>query len=201
MLYNIERLPSTAYRPPTEEERAAFQATTEAARKGKAAAAKEKRDAGENCPLINPTDADAERLQAALNAAKFAEHCESNKRRYGRDYADQFKPSTICRTTQARYSAVSKGSYARAETRGICANAAIEPRFSNMWTQRSADEAKARGPKICEVRTTDSDGSDYGARRVIILTDKPQKPLPAKVWQPLPQPEQIEERRFVLVND
>ncbi len=187
-LINVERSKADIYTPPTDEQRAQFAERMKDAKKAKADKAKAKRDAGENCPLINPTDADAERLQAALNAAKFAEHCESHKRRYGRDYAEEFKPSTVCRITQARYSAVSKGSFAQAETRGLCADAKLEPRASNMWTSNAKAEAEARGPKICEIRTTHSDGSDYGARRVIILTDKPQKPLPAKVWQPYAPP-------------
>ena len=36
---------------------------------------------------------------------------------------------------------------------------------------------------MCKIRITQGDGSDYGAKRVIVLTDKPQKPLPAAVWQ------------------
>jgi len=40
---------------------------------------------------------------------------------------------------------------------------------------------KQNGPAVCEVRSTS--GENYMARRVIILTDKPQKPLPAAVWE------------------
>lgn len=76
----------------------------------------------------------------------------------------------------------------RAETRGLCRNMEMEPRASNMYSSHEKAEEKRRGPKVCEVRTTSSDGSDYGARRVIVLTDKPQKPFPAAVWS-LPKPE------------
>lgn len=171
----VERLPEDAYRAPTDEELAAFEAAKKEAKK-----AAPKKDP---CPLINPTDEDAERLQAAWNERAKDAHCESYKRRYGRDYAEDFKPSTVCRITQAAYSANSKGSYARAETRGLCADMVLEPRASNMWMASDKKEADERGPAICQVRQTQSDGSDYGAPRVIVLTDKPQKPLPAAVWK------------------
>lgn len=177
---DTERLPADAYSAPTEEELAAFIAE----RKAKKAAAPKV----ETIPLVNPTDDDAERLQALLNERAKAEHCEIHLRRYGNDYASEFKPSTVCRITQAVYSAASKGSYARAETRGLCRNAQIEPRASNMYSSAEVAARKERGQKVCEVRTTSGDGSDYGARRVIVLTDKPQKPFPASVWS-LPQPE------------
>jgi hypothetical protein len=175
-----ERLSADAYRPPTADELAAFTA----ARKAEKAA----RPAKEPCPLVNPTDADAERLQAVLNARALADHCARHLKAYGRDYADQFKPSTLCAISQATYSASSGGSYARAETRGLCQGAELEPGASNLWSARAKAEADRRGPALCKVRVTQSDGSDYGAKRVIVLTDKPQKPFPAAVWQAAPVP-------------
>ena len=180
MLYNVERLKASVYRAPTPEEKAAFLEAVKIAKKERAATAPK------GVPLINPTDADAERLQDALNNEAKAAHCESHLRRYGKDYADQFKPSTVCRIKQATYSAASKGSYAQAETRGLCRNMKMEPRATNMWNSQAVENAKLRGPKVCEIRTTGSDGMDYGARRVIVITDKPQKPLPAAVWESAP---------------
>lgn len=175
----VERAAPDSYRPPTDEELADFNARVKAEKK----AAKE--SAPPPIPLINPTDEDAQRLQDIWNERARGSHCARHLKAYGRDYAEEFKPSTVCRITQARYSEVSKGSYARAETRGVFGGGHLEDRHSNLWTKERAERAKALGPKLCEVRTTGSDGCDYGARRVIILTDKPQKPLPAAVWVPV----------------
>lgn len=172
---NIERAGEDIYRPPTDAELAEFTAKRKAAK-----AAQPKKVTP---PLVNPTDTDAERLQALWNERAKAEHCESHTRRYGKDYASEFKPSTVCRITQATYSQNSKGSYARAETKEICGSGIIkpEPRFYRYAEQDA--EAKQRGPVVCQLRITSGDGSDYGAKRVIVLTDKPQKPLPAAVWE------------------
>lgn len=176
-LYQIktERLGADVYRPPTPEELEAFHANKKAA---KAAAPKK-----ETIPLINPTDADAERLQSVWNERALASHCESNLRRYSRDYAEQFKSSTVCRITQATYSENSKGSHARAETRTLHRDRQLSERVTNMWSSERQERDKQRGKAICQIRQTSSDGSDYGAKRVIVLTDKPQKPLPAAVWE------------------
>lgn len=180
----VERMAPDAYRAPTEDERAAFKATTDASKKAAAVAAKKKRDAGEGCPLVNPTDEDAERLQEVLNERAKDDHCARHLKAYGRDYAAEFKPSTVCRLPQAVYSSNSKGTFARAETRGLCANMELEPRESNMYSDHEEKAKVRRGPAICQIRTTGSDGSDYGARRVIVITDKPQKALPGAVWRP-----------------
>ena len=177
MLYNVERLKASVYRAPTPEEKAAFLEAQKVAKKERAATAPKAP------PLINPTVEDAERLQAALNAHALADHCARHLKAYGRDYADQFKPSTVCLAEQAYYSARSKGSYASAETRGVMGNAELEQAISYCNYK-----PVSQGVKFCEVRTTRGDGSDYGARRVIVLTDKPQKPLPKEVWEPIAAP-------------
>lgn len=170
-----ERMAPGAYTPPTDEGRA------------KLAALKAEKKAGapakEPCPLINPTDADAQHLQDELNAHSLADHCRRHLHIYGKDYASDYKPSTICRTTQSNYSAASAGTYGRAETRGLCKGAEIEPSPSNMWCASAKSESERRGPAACKIRVTQADGSDYGAKRVIILTDKPQKSLPTAVWE------------------
>lgn len=185
MLYNIERLPSNAYRPPTDEERAAFTDALKTKRKAQAAAAKEKAAKGENCPLINPTDEDAERLQAIWNERAQAER-EDTKRRNG--YASDFIPAQVKRMTQERYSYLSSG-YGHIETTAICGD--CQKQQLNTYSRQ---EARAKqGPAVCKVRTA-YNSEWHTPRSVIILTDKPQKALPAKVWQPYTPPAPAEAR-------
>lgn len=176
-LINIERMGSNIYRPPTDEERAAYAAKVADVKKAKAKAAKEKAAKGENCPLINPTDEDAERLQAMLNEQYMADFT----RRHGAQskYYTPKPPAKVQRITQAVYSANSGGTYSKAETRGLCANGVLEDKHSNMWTSAGAARAKARGPALCKIRVT-----GYEPEIVLVIIDKPQKPLPAGVWSP-----------------
>jgi len=179
VLFNIERLTAEAYRPPTAEELTAFKAAMKAEKAAKPKAIKP--------PLINPTDADAERLQAVWNERERAAYAASMERQYGASMVasclKDWKPSTVCRITQAAYSANSKGSYARAETKEICWHGVIKPRqYFHSYEKQAKDNAE-RGPVVCELRTTSSDGHTYGAKRVIVLTDKAQKTFPAEIWQ------------------
>jgi hypothetical protein len=176
ILFNIERLKADVYRAPTPEELEVYNA----ARKAEKAA----RPKVEKPPLINPTDADAEKLQAIWNARTKSEYDASMLRQYGTPLSDSdFKLSTVCRVTQAVYSSHSKGSYASAKTRGIGAGGELK------GTHYNAKPIK----EFCELRTTGSDGNTYGAKRIIVLTDKPQKPLPAEVWLELPPVEEKQE--------
>lgn len=174
--FDLERMSPDAYTPPTPESLAelkAFNAARKAATPVKAP-----------CPLINPTDADAERLQAVWNERAKAEHCGRHLKEYGQDYAADFVPATVCRITQAVYSANSKGSYARAETRGVKADAQRARRASNLYSSSGRDYDQRTGPAVCEVRITqEAHGKQFTPPRVIILTDKPQKPFPAAVWE------------------
>jgi hypothetical protein len=70
---------------------------------------------------------------------------------------------------QAVYSAQSSGAYAKAETRELCAGGA----FASKYLGR-----KNPAPVVCKVRTT-----GYEPLRVVHITDKPAKSLPAAVWQ------------------
>lgn len=177
-LINIERMGSNIYRAPTDEERTAYAEKVAAAKKANAKAAKEKAAAGENCPLINPTDEDAERLQALWNEEGAAEREHSFKRQGY--YAEDLKPAKVLRITQAKYSAVSGGSYARAETRGI-RRAGVRESKSNMWSDKENRLAKEYGKTICKVRLTSNSGW-FAPPSIIIITDKPQKPFPAGIW-------------------
>lgn len=169
---DTERLPPGAYRPPTDEERAAYEATR------KAEKAEKKATTPKAPPLVNPTDADAERLQAAWNEnarAKFA----------GREHYREFRPAAVCRITQEQYSTTSRGAYAICEPYTVHAGVMIGPRESNMWSKERQDYIASIGPVVCKVRATHwvSSGDRPDALRVIVLTDKPQKALPAAVWE------------------
>jgi len=160
---NIERLPENAYRPPTDEDRAALVATKKAEKATAPAKAP--------CPLVNPTDDDAQRLQDALNERAKADYDKGNR------WSSEFKPGAVIRITQAQYSANSKGSYARAETRGLSRNMELADRQSNMYSRQEEERRQRIGAPVCQVRI-----AGFSPENVIILTDKPQKPLPRAVW-------------------
>lgn len=141
---NIQRLGEDAYRAPTAEELAEFHATQSETKKAAKAVAPAKPQ------LINPTDADAERLQAILNE------------KHGKGSYD--KPGEVVRMTQAEYSANSKGSYARCETIDI-----TEKLEKHNPSYFGGDNQHGQQP-VFKVR--------YCQRCVVILSDKPQKPLP-----------------------
>jgi hypothetical protein len=129
-------------------------------------------------PLINPTDEDAERLQAIWNERARVKHEAKNiysSESARASHTAQFKPAEVCRIKQETYSAHSKGAYARAETRELCADAMLKPRESNMYSREREAYLSKIGPAVCKIRIT--------SYQVIVLTDKPQKPLPAAVWQ------------------
>jgi hypothetical protein len=176
---DTERLPADAYRAPTDPELEAFNAERKAEKAARPVT---------KSLLVNPTEADAERLQAIWNARK-VEYLAAHKVKHG--WSPDYEPSTVCKVTQATYSAASKGgAYARAETRGLCANGELEPRFSNLWTSERQEAAKRRGSKVAEIRVTH--GKNYQCDRVIVITDKPQKPLPLEIWEaPKAQPELV----------
>lgn len=157
--FNVERLGSDVYRPPTDEERQAF-AESKAKAKAKTKAANKSKP-----KLINPTNEDAERLQKLWNDAANVRIAEYNKRT-GYDSA---KPSEVdvAYITQAKYSANSKGDYSRCETVSVCEDGQQPKR-------------RTENPPIAfKVRKTYGGGGfTHGADRVIVLTDKPQKPLP-----------------------
>lgn len=131
---NVERLGEDAYRPPTDAERAAFKQHKAATKPAPV-------------PLINPTDGDAERLQAYLNARAAESARDANRRA-----AD---PRTVERITQARYS-----------------------RFSGPDSIYSTCQFSIGGREF-KVRCRARGFTEYlAARTVLVLSDKPQKPLP-----------------------
>lgn len=185
--FELERLSPGAYTPPTTESLAEL---AEVQKKIKAA---KKTTNGGPIPLINPTDEDAERLQALWNEQiKARGDAKRAKDKYS--YVPEFVKVEVCRMTQAQYSACSGGTYTSCKTVELYAFGRENSRRA-YWTK---EEAKARlaawGPILCKIRQRS--GPNYMADHVIVITDKPQKPLPAAMWED-PKPgilAQIEER-------
>lgn len=162
VLLNLERLTKEVYKAPTPEDVAgmvAIKVEEKAARPEKAP-----------CPLINPTDADAQKLQDLLNKAERSRFAQ---------------PSEIMRTTFAQYAG-------RGVTATICENGTEHrTRYGSNLTRCD----------VFKVRTIH--GENYNARRVVILTDKPQKAIPweavAKAKAAQPSPEKMRGRLPELV--
>jgi hypothetical protein len=149
---DIERFAADRYRAPTAEELEAFTESQKAAKKAKAKAKSTKPQAAQ---LINPTPETAELLQAMLNDLE----------------RDERTHSKTINSTQEAYSSQSKGSYADAETISI-GEKGFPINNSNIW---SAENANSQRLTVFKVRTYSGGGK---AKRVIIITDKPQKPIP-----------------------
>lgn len=155
-LINIERASADAYRPPTDEERAAFAESQREELNARKAASKAKKEAGEDCPLINPNEEDASKLQAIWND-------EATRRKEA--------PGEVCLMTQDQYASVSKGYGVRASTVIICEHGTEHrTRYGRNLTRFS----------LFKVRKLN--GGYMKADRVIVLTDKPKKQLP---WERL----------------
>lgn len=151
---NIERLQKEVYRAPTAEELTAFEEAKKAEKKER------KANAAPTIPLINPTNEDAEKLQAYWN---------SKKSSWG-----ETKQKPVLKMTQVEYSNISGGSYSKAETLYIKANG-------------DENHIQYRG-NVQEGASFKVRVYGYDPRQVIVITDKPQKPLPIGI---LDQPEAI----------
>lgn len=163
--YRVSNVPGTAYAlAQFETERAkpeSYQVPTDASRAKLAEFEQAKREPSEAyrakvppCPLVNPTDEDAEKIQAIWNQSYST---------YARETEGM---PTVLRCTQAVYSANAKGSFARVETAELTGGAF---RLRNSHSMRARDF-----PAVAKVRAC--------GYRVVVLTDKPQKPMPAAVW-------------------
>lgn len=175
---NIERMGEHIYTPPTDAQLAAFkdeQAERKAERKASTPAAPS---------LINPTIEDAKRLQVMLNDIARAKY-EAKATKYSAPY----EPTPILTMTQAQYSAASKGSYSSFETRTVHnAGGILARRSSNMYSGEGSAYDKALGPAVCKVRVRSS-GGWHSPPHIIVITDKPQKPL--SNWNPAPVAETV----------
>ena len=173
---NVERLPEGNYRAPTDEERQKFAAETKARKTA------EKATKAPTIPLLNPTKEDAAKLVELWNAPARAKH-EADRKAYRVHGA--FEPSTVLEMTQAKYSAISKGTHSSAETRTIHRDGKPSRRTSNMYGGPEARKYDADlGPAACKIRVC-----GYRPLHVIVLTDKPQTPLP---WDAMKQPDAAE---------
>lgn len=164
---DVQRLGEDCYRAPTDEERKQFAETTKT-RKAEAKAAAPKAP-----PLVNPTEAEAERLQAILNAIGKRKH-DAKRGTLGEAY----KPTEVLRMTQAQYSAASKGSYSHYETRTVHhAGGIIARHKTDMYSSEGAAYDNALAAAVCKVRCRWASGW-YNPPHIVVLTDAPQKPLP-----------------------
>ncbi len=162
--FNIQRLPAGKYRAPTDDERAAFRAAV-ADRK-----ASEKADGPPAVALVNPTEDDAQKLQTLWNERGEKLHKERNK--YG-----TFEPTAVVRMTQAQYSARSAGDY------GPCGTVEVMP---NGFRRKGLFDGggTSDGSPAFKVRKMTAGGFGYAPDAVVVLTDKPQKPIPLE-WATL----------------
>lgn len=147
---DIERFGADRYRTPTAEELQASNDSQKAAKKAKAKAKSTKPQAPQ---LINPTPESAELLQAMLNDLE----------------RDERTHSKTINSTQAAYSSQSKGSYSDAET------ISIGEKGLPMRNYYTCENESYQRFCVFKVRTYTGGGK---AKRVVIITDKPQKPLP-----------------------
>lgn len=192
-LIKVTRLGEDAYRAPTADEREEFR-KQQKEQKAKAKAGKPK-----PISLINPTDEDAERLQGILNDKARKKYDEAHPA--GSYQAGKFEPAEVYRTTQSQYSARSKGSYSSVETRTFHDFGGIVARkTTNLWSKQAQDYDAALGPAVCKIRTADCGGyTQYTPQRIVIVTDKPQKPLPLN-WDNLgcDKPQEFKEQKEVF---
>lgn len=174
---NVQKSGEAAYRAPTPEELESFLAEQKASK----AAAKAER---KTVSLINPTDEDAERLQHYWNEIERIRH----ENQYGPN-CTYSKPvvGQVQWITQAVYSANSGGSSSRLETITVCEHG--RERRHGEWrnTSDGCKRDRDESPDACKLRTRKS-GGFYSPAQVIILTDKPQKPIPLD-WDSLVLPE------------
>lgn len=163
--FDLQRYPANSYAPPTPETLAQLEEFKSKKSEGKAP----------TVPLINPTPEDAQRLQDLWNAKARAAWEAARAR--GR-HAEEPTPSTVAFMTQAAYSAKSAGAY------GMAAAGLILPGGVRATSGRFAPKEIA-----CKVRYHLRGGFAWcNAESVIVLTDKPQKSLPASVWETVAEP-------------
>lgn len=180
MLIKTERLAKEVYTPPTDQDLKEFKAW-KAEQKAKTQAA------NKGAPkLINPSLEDAQRLQKIWNdkARERFERLKKEHKRFG-----EFCPSEVLEITQAVYSANSKGSYCKLETRELCAHGILKPQNYGGWSNARAEYLEKIGDAICKIRTAYKTIENPNAKtdtpdRIIVITDKPQKNLPACMFEP-----------------
>lgn len=165
--FSTERMKPEHYTAPTAESLAELEAIKKEISEARKAVK------GEAIPLVNPTDEDAERLQAIWNQE--ARKYSGNDAYRARYHAERVQDQEPIRMTQTEYAGKSKGSYARAST-------ALVNKGGVLYHRRIS--GNRNGTPCVKIRMTYGAGEySANARRVIIITDKPQKPLPVAVWE------------------
>lgn len=163
MMCNVQRYGEGHYTPPTPETLAKL-AEINAKKKARTQA----RNA--TAPkLLNPTDEDAQALQDVWN-----EQAQQGRSKY----AATFRPGEVLRMTQAEYAARSKGDYSPGNT------VFVGPDYKPTYQQYRGNVPDGAAFKVRRFNY----GSACDAYRVIVITDKPQKPLPARVTTPVETP-------------
>jgi len=114
-------------------------------------------------PLINPSREQAEQLQAIWNL-RMAATCKGKH--------SAAKPNEVYATTQAIYSANSKGDYDPFKTVEIAADGR---RVRMEW---KGHERVRSGEPVARIRISTIGGEFYKPDAVVTITDKPSKPLP-----------------------
>ena len=117
----------------------------------------------DTAPLINPSREQAEQLQAIWNLRMVAA-CKGKR--------STAKPNEVYATTQATYSANSKGDYDPFKTVEIAADGR---RVRMEW---KGHERVRSGEPVARIRISAIGGELYKPDAVVIITDKPTKPLP-----------------------
>jgi hypothetical protein len=117
---------------------------------------------GKTAPLINPTVEDVEKLQALWNKRKQAQ-CEAK--------SYESKTAFYRAVSQSIYSANSKGDYSLFNTIAIDANG---ERVRKIWKGHARVDS---GVAVCRIRVQFADAFSK-ADSVILIEDKPSKPLP-----------------------
>lgn len=179
--FETERLSPGDYTPPTPESLAELKQVRSTIR-GKAPKRKP-------CPLVNPTPKAAERLQQALNGQYWERYASAIRRQHGHDPKPFERPGRVVEMTQAAYSARSKGA-GICETRTLHRGPNLGAQKSDLYSSAQARRMKAIGDPVCKVRLMTTGRSAYAAPSIVVLTDKPQKPLPEPVWEEIPAPDQ-----------
>ena len=118
-------------------------------------------------PIINPSEAEAQTLQTLWNE-RMAVTC-AEKRRYGA------KTNDVTPATQKGYSANSKGSYSH------CGTIEIDKHGKEVREQWQNRERVKDGLPVCRIRVNTGRADFYKPSSVMLITDKPAKPLPL-VW-------------------
>lgn len=117
----------------------------------------------EGMPLVNPSREQAERLQTIWNL-RMAASC--------RGKGHTAKSAEVYSTTQATYSANSKGDYAPFKTVEIAADGS---RIRTEWQKHVRVRS---GEPVARIRVSTIGGEFYKPDAVVVLSDKPSKPLP-----------------------